>query len=115
MKVLQLLENTFEGIRDKVNAEIEAKEESAASESSDESEEEVKTESKNRVQKGRHTIVRAKRPPVKAQKSVRDASRTPRISSVQASAKIKKNAQEMTSDNEMSDKPLIGKKRAAPF
>ena len=36
MKVLQLLENTFEGIRDKVNAEIEAKEESSASEASKE-------------------------------------------------------------------------------
>ena len=47
MKLTQLLENAFDGIKDKVNAEIEENEKSKTSEaSSDQNEEEVKTVSK---------------------------------------------------------------------
>lgn len=88
MKVLQLLENTFEGIRDKVNAEIEAKEDSLTSEASGESDEEVKTGPKEDVQKRPQKIVRVKRPPVLVQTSVPDGLKLTRSASRQATARI---------------------------
>jgi hypothetical protein len=87
MKVLQLLENTFEGIRDKVNAEIEAKEDSLTSEASGESEE-VKTGPKEDVQKRPQKIVRVKRPPVLVKTSVPDGLKLTRSASRQATARI---------------------------
>ena len=64
MKLNQLLDNTFDGIKDKVNAEIEEKENSKTSSeaSSDKNPEEVKTVSKVKGAKRSQTIVRAMRP-----------------------------------------------------
>ena len=69
MKVIQLLENSFDVIREKVNTEIEAQQDSETSEPSEESEseEEVKTVSKKSLPKSAKPVTRAKRAPASTQ------------------------------------------------
>ena len=99
LRVVQLLNNVFDSIREKVNAEIEAKEDSAASEASEEeSEEEVKTVSKKTKLKTTPAIVRAKRPGANTQNTAIAAPSKIRSASRKAAAKIKEEADDAESD-----------------
>ena len=93
VKVVQLLENTFDAIREKVNSEIEAQAESESSEPSEESEseEEAKTVSKKSGVKSAKPVTRAKRAPASTQnvKAANKGTSKIRTASVKAAAKIK--------------------------
>lgn len=126
MKVKQLLENAFDGIREKVNSEIDNKVDSSEQSESEESEEEVKAASKKTAPKTQ-PIVRAKRTTANTQANPLtkpQLSTNIRSASVNAAKKIKEVAEDEEGDDgsmdegEDDEKPkkvLIGKKRAAPF